>query len=149
MRVSQKNISELILIIDGAGSMFPIGEFEEKNGPLWKLKIKNFNPTEDLFSTDNINLLLNKSHSLFKQLKERKTALSRGLMSEIVSQAMSLIIDKVIKEIEDDEIISDSADGTILSIVNYWISVFEVETSDSVRISNSLKLALEQILSEE
>lgn len=149
MRVSQKNISELILIIDGAGSMFPIGEFEEKNGPLWKLKINNFNPAEDLFSTDNINLLLNRSHSLFKQLKERKTALSKGLMSEIVSQAMSLIIDKVIKETEDDDIVSDSADGTILSIVNYWISVFEVDTSDSVRISNSLKLALEQILSEE
>lgn len=149
MRVSQKNISELVLIIDGDGSMFPIGEFEDKNGPLWKLKLGNFNASEDLFSYDNISILLNTAHSLFRQLNERKTALSRGLMMEIVSQAMTLIINKVMEEREEAEIDTDISDGTILSMVDYWISVFDVDTSDTVHISNSLRIALEQILPEE
>ena len=148
MRVSQKNISELVLIIDGDGSMFPIGEFEDKNGPLWKLKLGNFNASEDLFSYDNISILLNTAHSLFRQLNERKTALSRGLMMEIVSQAMTLIINKVMEEREEAEIDTDISDGTILSMVDYWISVFDVDTSDTVHISNSLRIALEQILTD-
>ena len=70
-------------------------------------------------------------------------------MMEIVSQAMTLIINKVMEEKEEAEIDTDISEGTILSTVDYWISVFDVDTSDIVHISNSLRISLEQILPEE
>ena len=143
MKVSIGNLSELTLIVDGEGSTFPIGEFSDANGPLWKMEFGIFDATEDLFSYDNIRLLLNTSHKLFEYIKEGKTAVSRGLKAEIMLQAITLIIFKVKEECPEELFDSERADeGTILAIVKYWISTFDIDTSSLVDISNSVKTKL-------
>lgn len=150
MKVSQGNLSELTLLTDGIGSVFPIGEFSEENGPLWKMEFGNFDAIVDMISFDNLRLLLNNKHRLFNQIKDGKTHISRGLMTEIMSQAMTLIISKVVEE-NAEEIHSDEVpeEGTILSAVKYWISTFEIRTDSLIDISNSIKVKLEQSLNGE
>lgn len=150
MKVSKGNLSELTLLTDGTGSVFPIGEFSEEMGPLWKMEFGNFDATVDMMSFDNLRLLLNNKHRLFNQIKDGKTNISRGLMTEIMSQAMTLIIAKVIEE-NAEEIISDEVpeEGTILSAVKYWLSTFEIKIDSLIDISNSIKAKLEQSLNGE
>lgn len=147
MKLSRDNLSELTLLIDGTGSVFPIGEFSEENGQLWKMEFGNFDSTVDTMSFDNLRLLLNNKHRLFDQLKDGKTHISRGLMTEIMSQAMMLIISKVVEEnseeLNNEEIVEE---GTIFSAVKYWITTFDIKTDSLIDISNSLKAKLEQSL---
>lgn len=147
MKVSQGNLSELSLIIDGTGSVFPIGEFSEESGPLWKMEFGNFDATVDMMSFDNLRLLLNNKHRLFNQIKDGKTPISRGLMAEIMSQAMTLIISKVVEE-NTEELLTNEVleDGTIISAVKYWITTFEIKTDSLIDISNSIRVKLEQSL---
>ncbi|HFH9921126.1 TPA: hypothetical protein ACGO9B_001492 [Streptococcus suis] len=147
MKVSQGNLSELSLVIDGTGSVFPIGEFSEENGPLWKMEFGNFDATVDMMSFDNLRLLLNNKHRLFNQIKDGKTPISRGLMTEIMSQAMTLIISKVVEE-NTEELLTNEVleDGTIISAVKYWITTFEIKTDSLIDISNSIRVKLEQSL---
>lgn len=147
MKVSQGNLSELSLVIDGTGSVFPIGEFSEENGPLWKMEFGNFDATVDMMSFDNLRLLLNNKHRLFNQIKDGKTPISRGLMAEIMSQAMTLIISKVVEE-NTEELLTNEVleDGTIISAVKYWITTFEIKTDSLIDISNSIRVKLEQSL---
>lgn len=145
MKVSQGNLSELHLLIDGQGSVFPIGEFSEEGGQLWKMEFSNFDASVDLMSFDNLRLLLNSKHRLFNQIKDGKTPISRGLMTEIMSQAMTLIISKVVEENAEDLVSDDiPEEGTILSAVKYWITTFEIKTDSLINISNSIKTKLEQ-----
>ncbi|MTB42827.1 hypothetical protein GKS22_03720 [Streptococcus uberis] len=150
MRVSKGNISEIKIIIDGRGSSFPIGEFSDPKGALWKLEMGAFDPTIDLFSFDNIRLLLNISHKNYVLLKENKTKLSKALMVEIMAQAMTLIISEVlaVTDIDLTEDI-DVDEGTILVAVRYWISTFDININNIVDISNSIRKKLESNLSEE
>ncbi|HFI0685293.1 TPA: hypothetical protein ACGPDF_001480 [Streptococcus suis] len=150
MKVSQGNLSELCLLIDGTGSVFPIGEFSEENGQLWKMEFGNFDAAVDMMSFDNLRLLLNNKHRLFNQVKDGKTPISRGLMTEIMSQAMTLIIAKVAEDNAEDlnnEEVPE--EGTILSAVKYWIATFEIKTDSLIDISNSIKAKLEQSLNGE
>lgn len=150
MKVSQGNLSELCLVIDGTGSVFPIGEFSEENGPLWKMEFSNFDAVVDMMSFDNLRLLLNNKHRLFNQIKDGKTPISRGLMTEIMSQAMTLIISKVVEE-NTEEFLTNEAleEGTIISAVKYWITTFEIKTDSLIDISNSIRVKLEQSLNGE
>ncbi len=143
MKLSKSNLSELLLITDGDASIFPIGEFEENNGPLWKVEFSNFDAAEDSFSYENIRLLFNTSHKLFNQVKAGKTAMSRAMMTEIMSQVMLLIIAKVKEDqLIELENVDNVMEGSILSVVQYWLSTFEINNSSLVDVSNSLHTRL-------
>ncbi|HFI0259200.1 TPA: hypothetical protein ACGOU2_002078, partial [Streptococcus suis] len=89
----------------------------------------------------------NNKHRLFNQIKDGKTPISRGLMTEIMSQAMTLIISKVVEE-NTEELLTNEVleDGTIISAVKYWITTFEIKTDSLIDISNSIRVKLEQSL---
>lgn len=140
MILSEGDILNLEIIIDGEGSNFPMSEFEDKVGPLWRLEKNWVESNIDTFDSSNINLSLNTVHPLFRQVKEGKTALSRALMGDIMIQAMSMIIQQVIivegASLED---ISDAIPNSILAAVGYWISTFDIDISSSFSIMNSLR----------
>ncbi|WP_413367297.1 hypothetical protein [Lysinibacillus sp. 3P01SB] len=140
MILSKGNISSLIIVVDGEGSTFPITEFDDKNGPLWKLDINWVEANIDAFNSSNVTLSLNTAHPLFEQIKSGKMPISRAMMGDILVQAMAMIIQQVVivekNSIEESEEIMP---GSILSAVQYWVSTFEVDTSSLFTITNTLR----------
>lgn len=140
MVLSEGNIHSLEIIVDGDGSAFPMTEFKDKNGPLWKLEKNWIEPNIDMFDVDNVSLSMNVLHPLFEQVKASKTRASKALMDDIIINAMSMIIQQVLF-IENYSIDSEDEyiQGSILQAVKYWVSTFEVDTTTIFSISNSLR----------
>ncbi|EAE3409281.1 TPA: hypothetical protein PNM84_001333 [Listeria monocytogenes] len=141
MILSEGDIENIEIITDGDGSAFPMSEFEDKSGPLWRLEKNWVEANLDTFDSSNVNLSLNTAHPLFRQIKDGKTAVSRALMGDIMIQAMSLIIQEVIliekNSIEDT---TDALPESILMAVQYWVSSFEIDLSSLFSITNSIRL---------
>ena len=58
--------------MDGVGSSFPITEFEDKEGPLWKIE-KLISPDEDTLDASNVSIAFNIKHpSVFRSKKETR-----------------------------------------------------------------------------
>jgi len=144
MRLSAEDLSNLIIVVDGEGSAFPITEFNEKNGPLWILEKKWADATEDIFDSSNVNLSLNIVHPLFEQIKGGKTKAIRALMGDIMVQAMSMLIQQVLI-IEENTLdaVDESISNSILAVVKYWVTTFEVDTTSLFTIMNSLRRRLD------
>ena len=140
MILSEGDISNLIIVIDGEGSVFPMSEFEDKTGPLWRLEKNWVEANIDTFDSSNVNLSLNVAHPLFEQVKAGKQATSRALMGDIMIQAMSMIIQQVII-IEGNSLddLTDTLSNSILMAVDYWVSTFEVDISSMFSITNSVR----------
>ena len=108
----------------------------------------------DPFSPASVEVELNKSHPLFKQLSDsygKKSGLGKALMNSIVAQAMAMIIYQTVLEMNNTEGDSWSfdiaEDGSILQIVGYWQDTFEVDIQDlSIsNVFNSLQQGLEKL----
>lgn len=141
MILSEGDIENIEIVIDGDGSAFPMSEFQDKSGPLWRLEKNWVEANIDTFDSSNINLSLNTAHPLFRQIKDGKTAVSRALMGDIMVQAMSMIIQEVIiierNSIEDT---NDALPESILMAVQYWVSSFEIDLSSLFSITNSVRM---------
>lgn len=145
MILTEEDIYNLTIIVDGEGSAFPISEFNEKNGPLWKLDKNWTDALEDTFDSSNVNLSLNIGHPLFAQIKDGKTRGNRILMGDIMIQSMAMIIQQVllIEERNIDEL-DEASTTSILAVVKYWTQTFELDTSSLFSIMNSLRGKLER-----
>ncbi|MFL0504200.1 hypothetical protein ACH0B5_00505 [Ureibacillus sp. 179-F W5.1 NHS] len=145
MTLSEEDLYNLFIVIDGNGSAFPITEFSDKDGPLWILEKNWIDASEDTFDSSNVNLSLNIVHPLFEQVKNGKLKVSKALMGDIMVQAMSMIIQQVViiegNSLEDLE---DTSSNSILAVVKYWVSTFEVDTTSIFTIMNSLRRTLEK-----
>lgn len=145
MRLSEEDIYNLSIVADGDGSIFPMTEFSDKNGPLWMLEKNWADAGEDVFDSSNVNLSLNTAHPLFEQIKGGKTRAAQALMNEIMINAMSLIMQQaLIVEENDLNSVDENYSNSILAIVKYWVDTFEVDTTSSFTIMNSLRRNLER-----
>lgn len=139
MILSEGDIANLTIVADGDGSSFPMSEFEDPNGPLWRLEKHWVEANIDTFDSSNINLSLNTKHKLFEQIKNGQRSISRAMMGDIMVQAMSAIIQEVVIvekiSLEDTDALPDS----ILASVQYWVNTFEIDISSIFSISNSMR----------
>lgn len=142
-------LKEFYLVIDGDNSSFPITEFSDPKGPLWKLNKYWVVAEEDYFNVSSVNIALNIKHPQFNSIKNGNTSIARVLMGEIMINSMAMIISQVLfienSNIENVEI---EQEGTILSAVKYWCETFEVNTTDSISVLNSLKQYWDNSMSE-
>lgn len=141
MVLSQDDIYNLVVVVDGEGSAFPITEFEDKNGPLWKLDKNWVDASVDTFDIGSVNLSLNVAHPLFEQVKGGKMPISRALMGDIMVQAMTMIVQQVviIEEHQLTEDVEELMPNSVLAAVKYWVSTFEIDTSSMFSIANSFR----------
>ena len=133
------------VFVDGDGSIFPITEFSEPNGPFWKLEKSWVSAEEDTFDSSNIRLAINIEHELFEQVNSGRLKTSQKLMNDIITQAMAMIIQEVII-VQNGNIseADESVENSILRIVRYWVDTFEVETESIFSITNSLNRNIER-----
>lgn len=66
-------------------------------------------------------------------------------MGDIMIQAMAMIIQQVIL-VEEKSLteVDESSTSSILAVVNYWVTTFEVDTTSLFSIMNSLRTNLEK-----
>ena len=140
MLLSNENINSIELVIDGEGSSFPITEFDDRKGPLWKLEKNWYSAEEDTFDASNVSLSLNISHPLFKEIRKETRRINQSYMNNIMTQAIAIIIQQVVivEDYDLDDVEESLIPGTILSAVSYWVKTFDVDTSDLFTIQNSL-----------
>ena len=111
---------------DGASMDFPIEEFEDLAGPLWRMQFEPwYDPREDLFSAASFVLLLNAKHPDCPKIVGGKVS-NQALLQEILCEAYFLIFERVRGFHDDsawDDMISDSnlAPESICSIL-HWFS---------------------------
>ena len=140
MILSENYIGNLVIVVDGIGSTFPMTEFEDKKGPLWKLENNWVDASVDSFDSSYVNLSINVAHPLFEQLKSGKQSASRALMGDIMIQAMTTIIQQVViiekNSLEEN---NDSLPNSILNAVQYWVSTFNIDISSLFSIMNTMR----------
>ncbi|MEG1045960.1 hypothetical protein [Carnobacterium sp.] len=139
IRLTEKPLLEYKIAIDGSGSMFPIVDVHEPGKPLWSVNMSWVDPLIDSFNVSNISIRLNQGHERYKNLIKISTKVDNYLMSEIMMNAMSLIVQTVINdpEISLEKLKDESADDSIGKVVWYWISTFGIDVDSPISISNS------------
>ena len=146
MILTENNLAEFVISVDGEGSSFPIGEYEEVGGPLWKLETYFTEPDTDIFNYDNVRVLFNTKHPVFLKVKEEKQKVSQCLMQEVMVEAMAMIINKVLFSGDIDyEHLDEAAPGSVLAAVQYWLDTFSVDRSDVISVLNSLRASISQM----
>lgn len=85
----------LFIDIDGDVTNFPIEEFGEPDGPLWRMQFEPWeDPRDDLFSEASFTLLLNNKHPDCPKIANGAIS-NETLLREIIAQAYFLIYEKV------------------------------------------------------
>lgn len=149
--LSEGYFNELDIIIDGEGSLFPITEFEKKDGPLWELIMNWDEASINTFDTNHIEIRLNKSHKLYPKLSDTYGLLNRGMMDSILIESIGSIMYQVFSEdvslaIED---IKDYPENSIATVVSNWASEYDIYPDDKLQtIFNKLRLNIDHTKSE-
>ena len=66
-------------------------------------------------------------------------------MGDIMVQAMSMLIQQVLIIEENTlDIVDEFTSNSILAVVKYWVTTFEVDTTSLFTIMNSLRTKLDQ-----
>lgn len=136
VELSDDNLGLFQLNVDGSERLFPIHEFHDKKGPLWQLKTYYSNPGEDSFSSETIQLQLNKEHDLFDRLTDRKNKLNQSYMGNILIDCMSMLTFDVL---QDESIYLDDPStydvDSIANVVKYWVETFEIDEAFEVNVN--------------
>lgn len=130
--------------VDGDGSMFPMSEFEDPNGPLWKLTLNWIDASTEMFDISTVNLSLNTKHDLFKEIKKTTSRYAKRLLIDMMIHTLSMVIQQAVI-VEENAIDSkDFIPGSILEVVDYWISTYEVDTTNIASVHNSIRQYFER-----
>ena len=145
MKLTLEDLNSFSIIVDGSGSSFPITEFSDKDGPLWKVNKNWTEASEDNFDSSQLSLMFNTKHSMFNKINKGEGQANKMLTGTITLQAMAMIINEVINveknDIEDEDSLIP---GTILAVVSYWVETFNIMTNDMFTIQSSLFETMEK-----
>ena len=132
---------KITISFDGSGSVFPIYEITEEDGPLWKVFCSWTDPTVERFS-ECVAININNAHENYEKLKTDKQ-----LLVEVMSAALVCIIQKL----KDQDaywanIIKGEGleDGSVGSAVHYFINALEWDPNSPELLSLSIRRFFEK-----
>lgn len=110
------------IIVDGGGSVFPIIETEEENGPLWYFKCDVSDICEENFDDDHILIVLNKKHPLYPSIHPKSPEYNDFFQSEVLSSAITCIVMAIRNKQPNGKIDFDQEyeSGSILQVLSYF-----------------------------
>ena len=132
--------------VDGNGSVFPIQETAESGKPLWYIYFASDDIMEDDFSADNVAVLINRSHPDYKFIDQTSPTYNHAFFTEILSSALTVMTAAVKKKAEDEGVWDDLLegenyrDGSIADAMHYFITRLHWDTTDLIRMSDSIHL---------
>lgn len=135
-----------ILDFDGEGSLFPITEFNDPKGPLWKLHYDTDDPDDTPFDAQTVRLEINTSHPDYKSYKgENDASQPTPLATHVFSSWLTLFFLRL-KEQHGPEFLNglyDSAASTVApnsvsAAARYLLQTFPVKTENAAILSESI-----------
>ncbi len=139
-------LDNYILMLDGNGSVFPVFEVSEPDQPLWYIKCDWIDPTVDSFS-ETVSINLNTAHKNYAYIDRTKKQYDNQLLLEIMSSAISLIIEKVRLTPEYWEQImqgNDLEQGSVGHAIHYFMETLEWDLSSPEKVSISVRKFFDQ-----
>lgn len=135
------------LRLDGTGSTFPIiAEEMGSDAPLWHLFCDWDEPEYERFD-EAVTLVLNRDHPAYPQVDRVSSKFNPYLLAQILAACMTQVI-ITLKENEDswERMLSgeDLFEGSVTQAVNYYVVALEWDTSDIIKLSESIRLYLER-----
>lgn len=129
----------------GNGSFFPIFTLRE-DGPLWRVECNWEDSRTDFFDEDSVKIILNEKHADFKHTVSPDGEGFTPLMKEIVSSAIQIIIENVLKDVSFQDVMSGKGidRGSVCSAVRYFIDTFDLDTSSKENLSYTLRKFLDR-----
>lgn len=141
-------IMDFDLVLEGTGSSFPIFINEMNNEPLWIMNCEIIDLNE-VFSPDNISLVLNSNHPDFKYLgTEQISSKNSPLWKEILGTFFTTIILESKKQSDISTIRENEYEvGTIGVFVQYILDTFDIKTAENqVELSKIIRMNLDKVL---
>lgn len=139
--LSQSHIYRVVLHVDGDAPLFPITQRDVPGGPLWTVKKLWTDPSVEMFDLSTVQIELNSAHPLIEQVDAGKTRLAVETLSNIIIESMGMIIAQTLADMKEQELSFDDecAEGSIASVVEQWITLHDVDTTNIMTIMSSLK----------
>lgn len=139
-------LDNYVLKLDGSSSVFPVFEVSEPGQPLWYIKCDWLDPTVDLFS-ECISINLNTAHKNYVYIDRNENSFVSQLLVEIMSSAVTQIIEKVRLEQGYWEQIMQGEDlesGSIGQAIYYFMNTLEWDLTSPDSISLSARKFFDQ-----
>ena len=142
-------LDKSVIIIDGNGSIFPISELSDPEGPLWTLETSWTDVRFDNFQ-ESVKIYINTVHKDY-QLLMTNNDIQRisPMMREILATVLTLIIDKAFSDPEfKNQIISNEglSQDSVGSVINYFYSTFGWQSDNIEQLSIDIRKTLDNNL---
>lgn len=128
-------------VIDGQSSAFPIVEVHALEAPLWYVTFNYTDVMSDSFTEENIAINLNMAHKNYNIVSGKKEQMNNPVLTEIISSALHVIVEKVMKEDDSQNILSGNGfeSGSIGEAIFYFITTFNWDISSPEKLAASIR----------
>lgn len=134
------NFNVLNIVTKGNASIFPIVEFFDKEGPLWKCELSYTDIYEDSFDDENVKVLINKGHKSYQFLQENHRNFNPYFQSETLSSALSVMLLMIIEKEEKIDFSKSYEEGSIAQALKYFHEALDVKINDGYnQLTRSVK----------
>ncbi|MFI8492685.1 hypothetical protein ACIGC1_07205 [Peribacillus butanolivorans] len=129
------------IILDGAGSSFPVVIVNEPDKPLWYVEFQYTEPLIEPFDKEYITICTNKAHPAFSQLQRPETKLAKALKVEFLAGAMQLIFENIMacSDWHDIQNGMNCEEGSIGEAIHYFYSTSYWDFNSPEKFAASLR----------
>ena len=132
------SLSNFTLYLEGEGSLFPIYTIASKDKKLWSIEINYEDPTVEQL-TESVKLKINSTHKDYSLLNPADKKYCDRLINEIMSSAITILITQLKEDGFLDHLEDNYADGSILQFAVYMKDVLNIDFSNIINTSSSLR----------
>lgn len=138
-------IQSLTICLDGTGSFFTICEVNKPGQPLWDVEYNIDDPSSDIFA-DCVAICLNRAHKKFPLVKRDSGIFCQQLLTEIMANAIAIVIEMVRAHEKDDnfDCLSDFEEGSVAQALAYFKEKLLWDFSSPITVSHSARLFIER-----
>lgn len=136
-------LDEIIVFVDGTGSLFPVKKESDCAKPLWRVECDWTDPFYDLFSDENVCVIFNQAHPNYSLLKIEDGMNGSPFLADVIASALQIIITKTVEAVGGaDELFAstDAVPGSILDAVRYFVSTFGWDPTAPERLAETIRM---------
>jgi len=123
--------------------LFPVLEVDKPDEPLWWVECKWVDATEDLFTSENVCIILNRGNKSYKYIDMEGDSLNTAFLADVISSAIQLIIENAMKNASEWNKIETEhnlINGTISYMLRYIITTLGWDFSSPEGLAKSIRL---------
>lgn len=126
------------LYLEGEGSLFPVYTISSKDKKLWSVEINYEDPAVDQLE-ESVKLKINSGHKDYALLNPNDKKYCDRLINEIMASALTILITQLREEGFLEHLDGNCVDGSILQFVTYMKDVLNIDFTNIINISSSLR----------